>query len=88
MTFAEIGGGVMQESKGMPTSPQKQTHIFRWITALPSWNNIQVTALNPGSEKLGLKVSRQQDGCFAVEVSGSGGSRRTIRVTRKLELKK
>jgi len=88
MTFAEIGGGVMQESSGMPTSPQKQTHIFRWITARPSWSNLQVTALNPGTEKLGLKVSREQDGCFAVEVKGSDGYRRTIRVTRKLELEK
>ena len=88
MTFAEIGGGVMQESSGMPTSPQRQTHIFRWMTARPSRGNLQVTALNPGAEKLGLKLSREKDGTFAVEVKGADGYRRTVRVTSRLELKK
>jgi len=51
-------------------------------------DNLHVTALNPGSDKLGLKVSKETDGGFVIEVSGADGYRRTIRVTPELKLKK
>jgi hypothetical protein len=87
MTFAELGGGVMQESRGMPTSPGKQTHIIRWMSKRSSRDSLQVTALNPGSEKLGLELSKEADGGFAIKVSGPNGYRRTVRVTNRLKLK-
>jgi hypothetical protein len=87
MTFASLGEGEMQESLGMPVSPQEQTRIFRWTSPLEK-ENLHVAAMNPGSEKLELELSREKDGGYAIEVSGSDGYRRTIRVTPELKLKK
>lgn len=87
MTFAALGGGVIQESRGMPTVPQQQTRIVRWIGNGVSHNSLQVTALNPGSEKLGLQLSKDKGGGFVIAVSGQDGYQRNIRVTPSLELK-
>ena len=93
MTFASLGKGVMQESLGMPTTPQKQTRIFRWISPAaeennPEENNLHVTAMNPGSEEFGLRLSKETDGGYAIEVDGENGYQRTIRITRELKLKR
>jgi len=97
MTFAALGEGVMQESRGMPISLKEQTQIFRWMTPGQEEydkldknprDNLHVTALNPGSDKLGLKVSKETDGGFVIEVSGASGYQRTIRLTAELKLKK
>jgi len=94
MAFASLGNGMLQESRGMPTSSQKQTRIFRWMSptrafeTLPDQSGFHVTALNPGSEKLELKLSKEMNGGYAIEVSGKDGYQRTIRVTSKLKLKK
>jgi hypothetical protein len=87
MTFASLGEGEMQESLGMPVSPQEQTRIFRWMSPADP-NGLHVTALNPGNEKLELKLNNDKDGGYTVEVSGTDGYRRTIRVTPELKLKK
>ncbi|MBT7699711.1 MAG: hypothetical protein HN700_05390 [Verrucomicrobia bacterium] len=87
MTFATLGGGVMQESRGMPTAPGRQTQIFRWISKGASHNSLQVTALNPGSEKLGLELRKDKGGVLVIKVSGADGYQRTVRVTRELKLK-
>lgn len=84
MTLASIGTAKLQQSRGMPTRPGKQSHIFRWMSTSGSTH---VTALNPGSEKLGLKLSKGKDGGFDIEVSGKDGYKRTVKVTSKLELK-
>jgi len=86
MTFASLGEGEMQESRGMPTSSQEQTSIFRWMSP-GGQDNLHVTALNPGNEKLGLDLSKESDGGFAIEVSGASGYQRTIRLTHELKLK-
>ncbi len=87
MTFASLGKSVMMESTGMPTSPEEQTHIFRWISPAEK-DNLHVTALYPGSKKPKLKLSKEMDGGFAIEVSGEGGYKRTIHVSSELKLKK
>ncbi|RKZ69529.1 MAG: hypothetical protein DRQ44_02915 [Gammaproteobacteria bacterium] len=87
MTFASLGEGEMQESLGMPASPQEQTRIFRWMSP-GGQDNLHVTALNPGNEKLGLELSKASDGGFAIKVSGASGYQRTIRLTAELKLKK
>jgi hypothetical protein len=86
MTFAAFGRGAIQESRGMPTAPQAQTRIIRWIGMGASRNSLQVTALNPGSETLGLALSKGKGGGYVIEVSGADGYQRTIRVTRSLKL--
>ncbi len=87
MTFASLGEGEMQESLGMPASPKEQTSIFRWMSP-GGQDNLHVTAMNPGSEKLGLELSKESDGGFAIKVSGASGYQRTIRLTAELKLKK
>ena len=87
MSFATFGGGVMQESRGMPFAPGRQTQIFRWMSRGPSRHSLQVTALNPGSEALGLELSQAQGGGFDITVSGADGYERTIGVTQTLRLK-
>jgi hypothetical protein len=87
MTFAALGRGVMQESRGMPASPGQQTQILRWMSS-KGRENLHVTAMNPGGEKLGLKLEKEKDGGVAITVTGADGYQRIIRVTSKLELKK
>ncbi|MGM0573998.1 MAG: hypothetical protein ACQESL_09635, partial [Bacteroidota bacterium] len=86
MTFASLGEGVMQESTGMPASPQEKTHIFRWISPRAK-DKLHVTALNPGSEKLNLNLSKDVNGGFAIELSNADGYKRTIRLTPELKIK-
>ena len=87
MTFSALGQGVLQESRGMPPAPVKQTQILRWMSG-QGRDNFHVTALNPGGEKLVLKLGKEEDGGFAITVTGAGGYQRTVRVTSKLVLKK
>ncbi len=86
MTLASMGEGVMQESFGMPATPQEQTKIFRWISPLAG-DNLHVAALNPGSEKLNLNLKKLSDGGYAIEVKGPEGYQRTIELTSNLKLK-
>lgn len=89
MTFASMGQGVMQESLGMPSQPGvRQTTIYRWMDKQAVHDNLHVVALNPGSKKLGLAVSREKDAGYAIEVAGADGYRRIVRVAPTLKLKK
>ncbi len=87
MTFSSLGEGAMQKSTGMPVLNQEQTKIFRWISPVEK-DNLHVTALNPGTEKLRLKLSKEGEDGFAIEVSGEEGYKRTIHITSELKLKK
>ena len=86
MTFSSLTGGGMQESRGMSPILGRQTQIFRWMSNLGN-KSLHVTALNPGSEKLGLEVTKEKDGGYAINVKGAEEYQRTIRVTRNLKLK-
>ena len=86
MTFATLGGGVMQESRGMPSSPREQTTIFRWMSNGASRASLQVAALNPGKEKLTLALSKEKGDGFAIQVNGPNGYQRVVRVSRTLKL--
>ena len=86
MTFGSLSNSEIQESLGMPTTPAKQTQIFRWMSP-KNGGALHVTAMNPGSEKLGLKLSKDKDGGFTIEVTGADGYKRTVKVTNNLELK-
>ncbi len=85
MTFASLGGGVMQRSAGMPSLPGEQTRIMRWMTPGASHHSLQVTALNPGTEGLAIELTREDDG-YAIGVTGRDTTR-TIRLTRDLKLR-
>jgi len=84
MTFASLGQSIMQRASGMPENTAEQTKIIRWLSTQRSPESLHVTALNPGSEKLSLKVSKDMAG-FAIEITGSKPAR-TIRLTRDLKL--
>ncbi len=89
MTFASLNKGIMQESRGMPSSPGPQTNIYRWMSAKSYQDNLLVTALNPGSKRLGLKVNKQQKvKGYTIEVTLPGGKTRTIRLTPTLKLQR
>lgn len=86
MTLASLGECFMQESFGMPSTPQEQTKIFRWISPLAQ-DNLHVAALNPGKEKLNLDLKKLSDGGYAIQVRGPEGYQRTIEVTSDLKIK-
>jgi hypothetical protein len=77
----------MQESIGMPTLPQKQTSVFRWMSADRYLDNVMVASLSPGARKLRLAARRGKAGTVAIDVAGPKGYRRTIRVGEELGLK-
>lgn len=85
MTFVSLGKGVIQQSSGMPSYPAEQTKIIRWMTG-PSRDNLHVTALNPGGEKLGLKLARNDEG-FVVKVTKPDNSVYSLRLTSDLKLR-
>lgn len=87
MTFAALGGGVLQESRGMPAKTAAQTQILRWMS-YAGRNNLHVTAMNPGAAKLGLKLEKEKDGTVAISIEGPDGYQRSVRITPRLELKK
>ncbi len=84
MTFAALGGGVLQESRGMPSQPRAQTNIFRWLGAEAASENLHVTALNPGRQRLSVTVSKTKAGRFLISVRGRRP--RQIRLNGRLEL--
>lgn len=86
MSFASFDKAVIQTSAGMPTYPDEQSTIYRWITAERKNDNVLVTALNPGTKKLKLKLSRETRGSVAIEVTEPGGKTRRIRVSKELKL--
>lgn len=86
MTFAALDGGVIQQARGLPSLPRKQTNVIRWMSARGSHDLLHVTALNPGTERISLALGRTEDGGFAIKVADDHGYRRTIKVTDKLQL--
>lgn len=86
MTFASLSTSVMQQSRGTPCYPREQTQILRWMNTGSTRDSLQVAALNPGTEKLTIKTSKDEDG-FVVEVSGKDIAPRTIRLTKDLKLR-
>lgn len=87
MTFASLGKAVMQESMGLPIAPGKQTTIIRWIGGDKFADNLHVTALNPGSSKLSLNVSRDaKSKHYLVNVNGDGDYSRTLKLSYDLKL--
>lgn len=87
MTFASLNGSTMQESRGMPSQPIAQTTIFRWLSAAAVQDNLHIVALNPGGQRLGLKV-RALKGTkgYAIGVTVPGRRTRTIRLSPDLQL--
>ena len=55
--------------------------------AAASHDNLHVVALNPGRQKLGIKVRKEAKGGYAIEVTRPGGRNRTIRLDAGLTLK-
>jgi hypothetical protein len=86
MTFAALGGGVLQQSRGMPSQPCKQTRVFRWLGAAAAPENLHVVALHPGRQKLGVTIRKQSSERYLIEVTGPGRRRRRSRINRRLEL--
>jgi len=88
MTFASLGKAVMQESRGLPIAPRRQSTVFRWMGARSTSDNLHVTALNPGNRKLAVVVKKEAEGDgYIVEVSGEDDYARIIRFTPRLVLK-
>ena len=87
MSFAALEKSVLQESRGMPTAPAEQTTIYRWMSTEQFQDNVLVTALNPGSRRLAVKVRRDRARGYAIDVSSSDSYQRTIRVSPELKLR-
>lgn len=86
MTFASLSSSAMQHSRGTPCYPTEQTKIIRWMNTGPTKDSLHVSALNPGTEKIAAKVSKEEGG-YVIEVSGAGVTPRTIRLTKDLKLR-
>jgi len=86
MSFASFDKAVLQTSAGMPTWPDEQTTIYRWITSERKNDNVLVSALNPGNDRLGLKLRREARGSVIIEVTEPGGKTRKIKVSKELRL--
>ena len=86
MSFASFDKAVLQTSAGMPTWPDEQSTIYRWITSERKNDNVLVTALNPGNKKLGIKLRREARGSVTIEVTEPDGKTREIRVSKQLKL--
>jgi len=78
MTFASLGKGKLQQSLGMPSSPNTpQSTILRWMSAEGSNDLMMVSAMNPGAKKLGLELSCKGS-VYSIKVSHPGGTRQTL----------
>ncbi len=87
MTFASLGQGVIQESKGLPIAPRKQATILRYMGTSSSHDNLHVTAMNPGETKLGIKIDRDDtSGSFTITITGENEYTRAVRLTSRLQL--
>lgn len=87
MTFAALQPGIMQESYGMPPRPAEQTRIFRWMGKERVADNLHVVALNPGPEKLGLQLTKEDADSYLVGVTAANGDTRRIWLSSDLKLK-
>jgi hypothetical protein len=87
LTYASLGDAIILEAAGLPPNPSVQVaKIYRCMDKSAVNDNLHVVALNPGTRKLGLKLSRSKDGIYVIEVSEPGGRKRRIRVDRLLQL--
>lgn len=86
MSFASLDKAILQTSSGMPTYAVEQSTIFRWITSERKNDNVLVTALNPGNQRVKLMLRRETEGNVAVEVSEPQGKTRLIRVNKQLRI--
>ena len=86
MSFASLDKAVLQTSLGMPTYPDEQTTIYRWITSERRNENVLVTALNPGNSRLGIELNREEGGSVSVTLKKSGRICRTLRLSKDLGL--
>jgi hypothetical protein len=86
MQFASIGKSTMQHSRGMPVRPSEQTKIMRWINTGRSRATLNVTALNPGTDMLELKLA-EVDAGFDITVTEADGTTRTIQLTANLNIR-
>jgi len=86
MSFASFDKAVLQTSAGLPTWPDEQTTIYRWITSERKNDNVLVTALNPGNKKLGVKLTREPRGSVTIEITEPDQAPRVIRVSKELRL--
>jgi len=88
MTFASLNEGELRESTGMPSQPHiPQTKIYRWMSKAPYSDNLQVTALNPGTGKIALNVCTEQNKGYVIKVSSPGTTTRSIQLTKDLKLR-
>lgn len=88
LTYVSMGDATIHEAVGMPANPAiAEAKIYRCMDNGAVNDNLHVVALNPGSKKLGLKLSKEKGGIYVIEVSKPGGKRRMIRVSSKLNLK-
>jgi hypothetical protein len=86
MSFASFDKAVLTTSAGMPTYPDEASTIFRWITSERKNDNLLVTALNPGSQRLKIDMEREARGSVSIKITPPKGKSRTIRVSNQLKL--
>ncbi|HAS83740.1 MAG TPA: hypothetical protein DCS43_13980, partial [Verrucomicrobia bacterium] len=88
MTFASLGQpGVLKTSSGMPSQPTlPATTILRWMGGAATHDNLLVTALHPGKQKLGLRVEKNNVYRYVIEVSRPDEALRRILLNPDLTL--
>jgi hypothetical protein len=88
LSYASLGDAMILEAVGMPPNPNiDKAKIFRCMDMDAVNENLHVVALNPGSQKLGLKISKEKGRNFVIEVAKPNGKKSKIKVTSKLKLR-
>ncbi len=86
MSFASLDKAILQTSSGLPTWADEQSNITRWITSERKNDNVLVSALNPGKQRLRLALKREARGTVSIGVSEPGHKTRVIRVSKQLRV--
>jgi hypothetical protein len=80
-SFASLGKTKLIHAFGMPETGQNATKMLRWLGS----SSVLATALNPGNEKLELKLQKISQG-YSIKISGNNIKDRLITVTDKLHV--
>jgi len=85
ITFASLQRNVIQQSAGMPSQPLEQSQIYRYMGTEAVHDNFHVTAMNPGTKKLGIAISVKK-GVYSIEITQAGKAKRVVKLKSNLTI--
>jgi hypothetical protein len=88
MTYASMGDAAIFEGVGLPPNPSTPAaKMYRCMDMGEVNDNLHVVAMNPGSKKLGIKLSKEKGNIYVIEITKPGGKKRKVRVSSQLRLR-